>query len=109
MPQNPEREDADDESVSLLQRIHAATGDRDAEAEALADDADDDVSTGDAKRAVQLARGERGAEAPMPDNDIATPGDARAVSDEDPEDPEPLPVDERGEGDEGPGSTGRGA
>lgn len=68
-----------DDRPSLRQRLHAATGDRDAEAEALADEADDDVSVEDAKIAVQLARGERSTEAPDLDHDIATPSDAESV------------------------------
>jgi len=67
------------DGISLRQRLHAATGDRDAEAQALADETDDDISVSDAKVAVQLARGERGREAPDLGHDIATPTDAEAV------------------------------
>jgi hypothetical protein len=69
------------ESPSLLQRLHEATGDRDAEAATLASSSDDDVSVEDAKVAVQLAHGERGAPAPDLDHDVATPEDAEAVHD----------------------------
>jgi|GEM_PF-1895697 len=69
------------DKVSLRQRLHMATGDRDAEAEALADTAGGDVSARDAKVAVQLARGERGADESGPAHDVATPSDAEAVHD----------------------------
>jgi hypothetical protein len=68
-----------DDRPSLRQRLHAATGDRDAEAKALADETDDEVSVEDAKVAVQLARGERSAAAPELEHEIATPADAEAV------------------------------
>lgn len=73
----------DDEKPTLRQRLHAATGDRDAEAEALADQTGD-VSERDAKIAVQRARGERGVNAgePEPDTELATPADAEEVADE---------------------------
>jgi hypothetical protein len=74
--------DHDDDSPTLRQRLHAATGDRDAEADALADASDDDVTPHDAKVAVQRSRGERGADEPTLDHDIATPGDAEAVAHE---------------------------
>ncbi len=79
VPDRDAQEGAPEEpSPSLRQRLHAATGDRDAEAEALAAEAGD-VSVEDAKIAVQLARGERSAEAPELVHDIATPADAEAV------------------------------
>lgn len=75
-------EDKDDEP-SLRQRLHAATGDRDAEAEALRDRTDDDeVTLADAKIAVQRARGERGADEPMTGHAFATPDDAEEVHEE---------------------------
>jgi hypothetical protein len=47
-----------DDDPSLAQRLHAATGDREAEAEALADRAeDDDVDLDAAKVAVNRAHG----------------------------------------------------
>jgi hypothetical protein len=72
-----------DQKPTLRQRLHAATGDRDAEAEALADEAGD-VSERDAKIAVQRARGERGVDVgePEPAPDIATVADAEEVADE---------------------------
>jgi len=66
---------------TLRQKLHAATGDRDAEAEALADRADD-VDVDDAKVAVQKAHGES-VEGVDPDTDMATVDDAREVAEED--------------------------
>ena len=60
------------------QILHAATGDRDAEAEALAD-REPEVSEEDARIAVQRAHGEAGANAPQTETDIAHPEDARQV------------------------------
>jgi hypothetical protein len=67
---------------SLKQRLHAATGDRDAEADALLEKAPDYVDGDDAKLAVQRARGEAGHDQPELDDEIATPADAAAVHDE---------------------------
>ena len=66
---------------SARQILHAATGDRDAEAAALAD-ADPEVSEHDALIAVQRAHGEAGTDAPTTDTDLAHPEDAEAVRDE---------------------------
>ena len=73
----------DEKKPTLRQRLHAATGDRDAEAEALADQAGD-VSERDAKVAVQRARGERGVGTgePEPETELATVADAEEVKDE---------------------------
>ncbi len=60
------------------QILHAATGDRDAEAQALADQ-DPDVTEEDARIAVRRAHGEAGADAPQTETDIAHPEDAEAV------------------------------
>lgn len=72
-----------EEKPTLRQRLHAATGDRDAEAEALADQAGD-VDESDAKIAIQRARGERGVNVgePEPEAELATVTDAEAVADE---------------------------
>jgi hypothetical protein len=84
--EKPARES--DDKPSLRQRLHAATGDRDAEAEAVADRAadegDDEVTEHDAKVAVQRARGERGIDAgePEPDHELVTVDDAEAVAEE---------------------------
>jgi hypothetical protein len=64
----------------LRQVLHAATGDRDAEAEALADETPG-VDLDDAKVAVQKAHGES-IEGSIPDHDLASPEDAREVADE---------------------------
>jgi hypothetical protein len=83
-----EPHDATDDKPNLRQRLHAATGDRDKEAEAIADRAaeegEDEVTERDAKIAVQRARGERGVEAgePEPDVELATVADAEAVAEE---------------------------
>lgn len=71
--------DGEKDEPTLRQKLHAATGDRDAEAEALAEEADVDVD--DAKLAVQKAHGES-VEGSDPDKDIATPADARQVADD---------------------------
>ena len=78
--------DADD-SPTLAQRLHAATGDRDAEAEELARNAPDEVSAEDAKIAVQRSHGEAADAGPRPaerhpDEELAEPSDAEAVHDE---------------------------
>lgn len=70
---------AESDKPSMRQRVHAATGDRDAEAEALLDRSPDEVSARDAKIAVQRARGEAGADQPATDGEMATPADAVAV------------------------------
>ena len=61
-------------SAPIRQLLHAATGDRDAEARALADRAGDDVDEDDARRAVARAHGER-ADATKPEGDVAEPED----------------------------------
>jgi hypothetical protein len=70
--------DANDDQPSLRQKLHAATGDRDAEAKALADRSEADVSEADAKAAVERAHGDVHGE-PRPENDVASPDDAKAV------------------------------
>jgi hypothetical protein len=64
----------------VRQLLHAATGDRDAEARALSDRAGDDVDQDDAKRAVAQAHGDR-ADRAVPERDVASPDDARAAQD----------------------------
>ena len=51
-------DDAEEDSPSLRQKLHWATGDRSKEAEALADRSPDDVSGQDAKVAVNRAHGD---------------------------------------------------
>lgn len=75
MPADVDRED----EPSLKQKLHAATGDRDAEAEALAEHAPPEVTEEDAKRAVQRAHGEAGRDEPRPDDAVARPTDAEQV------------------------------
>jgi hypothetical protein len=63
------------------QLLHTATGDRDAEAKALADRSDDDVSGQDARTAVARAHGDVH-DREAPEHDVAAPDDARAAHDE---------------------------
>ncbi len=67
---------------SARQLLHAATGDRDAEAKALADRSDDAVTEEDARAAVERAHGDVSDE-PGPEHDVASPDDAQAVRDTD--------------------------
>ena len=67
-----EKGHGDDDKPSLRQLLHAATGDRDAEAKALADRAPDEVTPTDAKVAVQRAHGEAGVAAPSTDSQLAS-------------------------------------
>jgi hypothetical protein len=76
----PDIPDQAHEHASLRQTLHAATGDRDAEAEALADETPG-VDADDAKVAVQKAHGES-VEGSIADHDVATPEDARDVAEE---------------------------
>ena len=73
--------EADDERASddpsLRQKLHAATGDRDKEAEALADRADG-VDEDAARTAVNQAHGES-VEDVDTDSELASPADARAA------------------------------
>ena len=69
-----------DDGVTVRQLLHAATGDRDAEARALADRADDDVDEEDARAAVGRAHGEIAGDG-KPESDIAGPDDARVEPD----------------------------
>lgn len=70
--------DGEQDSPSLRQKLHWATGDRDKEAEALADRSPDEVSEHDAKVAVNRAHGD------SPDHvetegPLASPEDAEDV------------------------------
>lgn len=70
-----------EDEPSLRQKLHWATGDRDAEAKAVADRAPEDVSEQDAKVAVNRAHGD----SPEPvrtDGSLATAEDAEQVSEE---------------------------
>ena len=81
MSGHTENEDDEADDPSLRQRLHAATGDRDAEAQALADRSGDEVSVDDAKVAVQEAHGES-VSGKVSEHDLATAEDARDVADE---------------------------
>ena len=71
--------------AELRQRLHAATGDRDAEARALADRSPDTVGFEKADVAVRRAHGDiDGASETRPD-DMARPEDAAAVAEDDPD------------------------
>jgi hypothetical protein len=69
------------DSPSLRQRLHAATGDRDAEAAAVADRSDD-VSEEDAREAVRRAHGDVAERGHTPEHDLATTEDADVIRDE---------------------------
>ncbi len=80
-----------DERPTLSQALHSVTGDRDAEASALADRVDDateddttenDTTEDDAREAVRRAHGDLGVDKTPSDHDIATPVDAEAVHDQ---------------------------
>jgi len=75
-----EGDDTDDDP-SLRQRLHAATGDREAEAEALADRAGDDVDVEAAKVAVNRAHGHAPEDVDT-DSELASPDDAEEAAEE---------------------------
>ena len=71
-------ENPSDESVGerpIRQLLHAATGDRDAEAAALSDQAD--VSTDDARAAVRRTHGDVNEDGVPTERDVATAADAK--------------------------------
>ncbi len=71
----------DEDNPSLRQRLHSATGDRDAEAAALADRAGDKVDDDDAEVAVKRAHGDiPGGE--VSNSDLASAEEARDVHEE---------------------------
>jgi hypothetical protein len=69
---------SEEDQPTLRQLLHAATGDRDAEAKALADRAGEDVSEEDAKLAVERAQGDKSG-ASKQESDVASPADAEAA------------------------------
>lgn len=75
--------DATDDEPSFRQKLHAATGDREAEAKALADRSGDDVTERDAMVAVQRAHGDAGVDAPATASEFASPADAEAAAADD--------------------------
>ena len=82
---------AESDVPSLRQRFASATGDRHAEAKALADRAGEGVGPDEAKIAVREAHGdiESGAESvasePLSPSELASAADAQAVRDRKPE------------------------
>lgn len=70
-----------DDDPSLLQRLHAATGDREREAEALADRSPDDVTLDDAKVAVNRAHG-HSPEHVETASELASPADAERAAED---------------------------
>lgn len=72
---------SENDAPTLRQKLHAATGDREAEAKALADRADD-VDEDAALDAVRKAHGDLGPGQPGPESDLATRADAK-VADQD--------------------------
>ena len=72
----------DTETARLRQRLHQATGDREAEAAALVDRTGGDVSEEDALLAVRRAEGDLGPDEPAEKSDFATPEDAEAAKEE---------------------------
>jgi len=79
--EHPTSDDTRDKP-SLRQRLHQATGDREAEAAALAARAGDDISEADALLAVRRAEGDFGPDEPAEEGDLATPQDAEAAKEE---------------------------
>ena len=78
----PDDENESSDKPSFRQKLAWATGDRDEEAEALADRSPDEVIVKDAKRAVQRAHGDLGVTQPETENDVASPADAQEASEE---------------------------
>ncbi|HUP75800.1 MAG TPA: hypothetical protein VM282_22385 [Acidimicrobiales bacterium] len=79
---DPDTDDGEDKP-SLRQRLHWATDDRDAEAEALADRAGDEVDEEAAKLAVGRAHGEvRDGVDTENEDDLATADDAKAAAED---------------------------
>jgi hypothetical protein len=75
-------DEPDDSVPSIHQRVHAATGDREAEAKVLAKDAGRNVDEDDARIAVRRAHGDLESpddSAETSEHDIATPADAVRV------------------------------
>jgi hypothetical protein len=72
-----------EDTPSVRQLLHSATGDREAEAHALADRAhqegDEEVDLQDARLAVRRAQGDLGVEESIPDHDTAVVDDADAA------------------------------
>jgi hypothetical protein len=90
MPNDASNADDEVDSPSLRQRLASATGDRHAEAKALADRAGDDVGREEAEIAVREAHGDIEVAAEelererRPPSDLASPSDAENVRDRKP-------------------------
>src|SRR3954452_11622020 len=65
--------------ASPRQLLHWATGDRQAEAKALADASDEEVTEEDAELAVRRSPGDLGSDDSPVDTDVASPEDAEAA------------------------------
>lgn len=76
-------EENESDDPSLRQRLHAATGDRDAEAEALANRSGEEVDVDDAKVAVNRAHGDSIEEVET-DSALASPADAERAAEDTP-------------------------
>ena len=82
-PSAEKQTDDGEDKPSLRQRLHWATDDRDAEAQALADRAGDEVDEEAARVAVDRAHGEvRDGVEPEKEDDLATPEDAKTAAGE---------------------------
>ncbi len=81
-PDAPGTHSDDADKPTLRQKLHAATGDRDAEAQALAERADEDLGEDEAEVAVRRAHGDIPSPKPSPPSELASPQDADAVRDE---------------------------
>ncbi len=81
-PDAPDTHGDDADKPTLRQKLHAATGDRDAEAQALVERADEDLGEDEAEVAVRRAHGDIPSPKPSPQSELASPQDAEAVRDE---------------------------
>ncbi len=81
MPTDRDTHDDDPDKPSLRQKLHAATGDREGEAEALADRAGDEITEEEAEVAVRRAHGDITGGEPK-QSDLASPEDAEEVREE---------------------------
>ncbi len=83
MPPDSSSSHGDDpDKPTLRQKLHAATGDRDAEADALADRGGEDLTEDEAEVAVRRAHGDIPSPEPTPPSELASPQDVEAVKDE---------------------------
>lgn len=73
-------DDLDTKTARARQLLHWATGDREREAQALADQAGEDVTEDDAEAAVGRAHGERRDRPPVSNSELADVEDAEAAA-----------------------------